>query len=386
MESLFGRRAGVITRSAWEFMQIVRVTVLLGFLPILLYRVWRIWRYPTSPPAVAATGFGLLVWIWMLAFTDRVWATMPPGMHAVSMGGWAIVTMAGCLRIFAIGINGEASPAQIRRGARISLVVTAGVLVAVALTACRSSVLVNADDLYTVTNALVGGGDSWAILAAVLSNAFAAVVLVQLAWVGWRHADRTPVGAGLGLLAAASAFEFVAIVSGGIWRPLSRGEGLMARPAGLWLQTFTGSVGAMLLIGGFLWPPVMLRIEAHRDLRRLAPIHDRLTGMFPRLRPSMKSQIMLSELVYEWATDVQDGLTLLAQRRHVPFETSVRAPIHMPDRIAAINDWLSGDSVPGFNTGWLQAPPGVSDNVWVFAIADAYRRGGRSRVSEGSAA
>ncbi|MBB4856221.1 hypothetical protein HNP40_003637 [Mycobacteroides chelonae] len=118
--------------------------------------------------------------------------------------------------------------------------VTAGVLVAVASTASRSSVLVTADHLYTVTNALVGGGDSWAILAAVLSNAFAAVVLVQLAWVGWRHADRTPVGAGLGLLAAASAFEFVAIVSGGIWRPLSRGEGLMARPAGLWPQTFSG--------------------------------------------------------------------------------------------------------------------------------------------------
>ncbi|MBB4856220.1 hypothetical protein HNP40_003636 [Mycobacteroides chelonae] len=100
----------------------------------------------------------------------------------------------------------------------------------------------------------------------------------------------------------------------------------------------------------------------------------------------MKSQIMLSELVYEWVTDAQDGLTLLAQRRHVPFYASVQVPIHMPDRIAAISDWLSGDSVPGFSTGWLQAPPGVSDNVWVFAIADAYRRGGRSRVSEGSAA
>ncbi|MBB4856222.1 hypothetical protein HNP40_003638 [Mycobacteroides chelonae] len=49
---------------------------------------------------MAATGFGLLVWIWMLAFTDRVWAAMPPGMHAVSMGGWAIMTMTGCLRIF----------------------------------------------------------------------------------------------------------------------------------------------------------------------------------------------------------------------------------------------------------------------------------------------
>ncbi len=147
----------------------------------------------------------------------------------------------------------------------------------------------------------------------------------------------------------------------------------MAAPGGLWLQTLTGSVGATLLILGFLWPPVMSRVQARRDLRRLAPVRDMLTGLFPGLRSSMQSQIMLSDLVFEWITDIQDGFTLLAQRRQVPFRTSAEIPARLADRVVAIEDWLAGKSVPGFSTEWLQVPHGMGDNAWVLAIADAYR-------------
>lgn len=362
-----------MTRSVWEFLQAVRIAILIGFLPVLLYRVWRLVRYPTSIPAIAATAFGVWVWFWMLLFTERVWAVMPPYVHAVSIGGWAPVWMAGCLQIFVIGISGDVSQLWIRRGLRATFVVTGLALIAVAAAVSRSRVLVTSADVLTVTNTLLDGGDRGAAIAAVVSSGFLAVVLVQLAWVGFRHADRTPVGTGLWLLATAAVLQLIAIVFGGIWRPLTGGGKWIGGDYGLLLQILPGCIGAVFMVVGFAWPPVTLRIQARRELRRLRPLHDAFIDMFPGLFPPAESQIRLSDLVFEWMAHIQDGLTLLSQRSETPMETSVPIPADQIDHALRVVNWIAGPSVPGFSCEWLRPPMGMSDQAWVLTIADAYR-------------
>lgn len=87
----------MITQSTWDLMQIVRVAMLVCFLPGLLYRIWRIVRYPTSVPAVAVTVFGVSVWIWFVVYTDWVWDALPASARAVSVAGWPAITIAACM-------------------------------------------------------------------------------------------------------------------------------------------------------------------------------------------------------------------------------------------------------------------------------------------------
>ncbi|MFV8308553.1 hypothetical protein [Mycobacteroides chelonae] len=358
-----------MTRSVWDSLHAVRIAVLIGFLPVVLYRIWRLVRYPTSIPAIAATAFGVWVWFWMLMFTEPVWAAMPPYVHAVTMGGWAPVWMACCLQIFVIGISGDASQGWIRRGLRATFFVTGLVLVVVAVAVSQSRVLVSSADMLTLTNTLLDGGDRGAAVAQVVSCGFLAIVLVQLAWVGFRHADRTPVGMGLGLLAAAALLQLTALVLTGIWRPMI-GIGGVYGPL---LQILPGCIGAVLMVVGFAWPPVMLRVQARQELRRLRPLHEALVNMFPGLFPPMESQIRLSDLVFEWVAHVQDGLTILSQRREVPVEGSMPLPADQPSQVLGVANWISGQSVSGFSCQWLHPPIGMSDQAWVLAIADAYR-------------
>ncbi len=362
-----------MTRSVWDSLQSVRIAILIGFLPVLMYRIWRLVRYPTSIPAIAVTAFGVWVWMWMLLFTEPVWAVMPPFVHAVGIGGWAPVWMAGCLQIFVIGISGDVSQVWIRRGLRATFVVTGLVLVVVAVAVSQSRVLVSSADILTLTNALLDGGDRGAAVAAVVSMGFLAVVLLQLVWVGFRHADRTPVGTGLGLLATAAVLQLVAIAFGGIWRPLTGGGKWIGGSYGPLLEILPGCVGAVFMIVGFAWPPVMLRVQARGELRRLRPLHDALIDMFPGLFPPAESQIRLSDLVFEWVAHIQDGFTILSQSRGIPVETSMPIPADQADRVSEVANWISGQTVSGFSGEWLHPPTGMSDQAWVLAIADAYR-------------
>ncbi|WP_286142208.1 MULTISPECIES: hypothetical protein [unclassified Mycobacterium] len=361
------------TRAAWELMQIVRVAVLICFLPVLLYRIRRIVRDPTSVPAVAVTAFGVSVWIWFVVYTDWVWAALPPGVRAVSVVGWPAITIAACLQVFVIGIRGDASQERIRRGLWVTV---AGAVIAltIVVVAVRHSELIGmAGDALTIANIVYSGADSGAAIAVAVSSAYMMLVVLQLAWVGSRNADRTPVGVGLGLLAAASMFQVVASFCGGIWRPLSHGEGFISGAVGVWLQTWPGCIAAVLIVAGFLWPPVMLRVQAQRELRRLRPLRDALGGMFPGLFPPVETRIRLSDLVFEWVTHIQDGLTLLAQRRRVPLVTNSLVPKGGSERTLGVANWLVDEAVPGFSCEWLRPPEGVSDGPWVLAIADAYR-------------
>ncbi|WP_234797602.1 hypothetical protein [Mycobacteroides chelonae] len=144
----------------------------------------------------------------------------------------------------------------------------------------------------------------------------------------------------------------------------------MGSTLGRWLQTWPGCIAAILMVAGFFWPPVMLRVQAYRVVKSLRPLHDALAGLFPGLFPPKQSRIRLSDLAFEWSTQIQDGLTLLAQRREVPPKTDHPMP---PDRINDVTNWLIGKSVPGFSAEWLRTPGGVSDEEWVLEIADAYR-------------
>lgn len=313
------------------------------------------------------------MWSWLVLLSDDLWAVLPAQVRAASLGGWIVTMVAACIQIFVLGISGTASPAQLRYGRRIILVVTAIVLVVVAVSTSHSQALLEAKDLHTATNALLDGVDRGVIVSSVVGNGYLAVALVQLIWAGFRHADLTPVGTGLGLLAVASSFQLITVVVGGIWRPLTGGNDLFLARYGLLLQSVGGSFGVTLLAVGFLWAPVMLRIQARRDERRLRPLRDEFVRLFPQLFPPMESRIRLSDTVFEWSTHIQDGLTLLAQRNRVPLESVAPVPRDGPDRARGVANWIVGRSISGFSSEWLRAPAGMSDEDWMLAIADAYR-------------
>ncbi|MFV8308552.1 hypothetical protein [Mycobacteroides chelonae] len=363
----------MITRSMWEVMQTVRVALLICFLPMVLYRIWRVIRYPTSIPAVAVTAFGASAWLWFLAFTDSVWAVLPQIVRAVSMGGWPAISIAACLQVFVVGISGDASPDRVRRGLRITFAMAALALVVVAVTVTNSSVLMTTYDALTISNIVYSGGDRASAIATIVTSGYVISVVLQMMWVGFRHADRTPVGVGLGLLATASVFQVVGSLCGGVWRPLAHGGGFIGSPVGLWFQTLPGCVAAILMVAGFLWAPVVSRVQAQRDMRRLRPLHNTLADMFRGLFPPAEHQIRLSEKVFEWCTHIQDGLTLLAQSRGVPLDSAAQVPEEETARALAVSNWILGQSVSGFSCQWLHPPIGVSDQAWVLAIADAYR-------------
>lgn len=363
----------MISPALWNVMAIARITFLLCFLPVLLYRIWRLWRYPASAPAVAATCFGMIMWFWLVILSDIWWSALPPTVRASSMGGCLVTTVAVCIQIFVLGISGSASPERARRGRRLILVVTAIVLVVVVVSANHSRVLLETTDLHELTNALLDGGDSGAIVSSVVGNGYLAVSLAQLIWIGFRHADLTPVGTGLGLLAVASSFEIVSVVVGGVLRPLTGGRDLISGRYGVVVQSVSGSVGVTLLALGFLWPPVVLRIEARQAERRLRSLHDMLADMFPGLFPPVESRIRLSDKIFDWSTHIQDGLTLWAQSCGVPLETDAPIPKRKSERAVVVANWLVGEPVPGFSSQWLHPPEAVGDEAWVLAIADAYR-------------
>ncbi|TDZ80489.1 hypothetical protein DE4585_00406 [Mycobacteroides salmoniphilum] len=373
----------MISPALWHAMDIGRIAFMLCFLPVLLYRIWRLWRYPASAPAVAITAFCLVMWFWLFMLSDFWWRTLPSAVRATSLGGLLVTILAACTQIFVLGISGSTSPERVRRGRRVILVVTAIVLAVVVVSANQSPVLLETKGLHELTNALLDGGDRWAIVSSVVGNGYLAVSLAQLIWTGLRHADRTPVGTGLGLLAVAASFEIVAVVVGGVVRPLTGGRDVISGRYGVLVQGVSGSVGVTLLALGFLWPPVVLRLRARRDEWRLRPLHDTLADMFPGLFPPLETRMRLSDKVFEWGTHVQDGLTLLAHSRGVPLDSGARVPKNRSERSFAVANWLVGQPIPGFSSEWLHAPEAVDDQAWVLAIADAYRRYQKDLSAEG---
>ncbi|MGL5440865.1 MAG: hypothetical protein ACRDDJ_00105, partial [[Mycobacterium] stephanolepidis] len=184
-----------------------------------------------------------------------LWSVLPVQIRAASMAGWFVTTVAACVQIFVLGISGSVSPARMRRAWRVVLGVTAVVLVVVAVAVQHSQALLATEDLKELTNALLDGADSGAVVASLVSNGYLTATLVQLIWAGYRHADSTPVGTGLGLLAVASSFEVVCVFVGGIWRPLTGGHDVISARYGMVLQSVSGGVGITLMAVGFLWPP-----------------------------------------------------------------------------------------------------------------------------------
>ncbi|MFD6197762.1 hypothetical protein ACFWE3_13760 [Mycobacteriaceae bacterium NPDC060252] len=313
-----------------------------------------------------------------MVFDDRVWSSLPPSARVISMAGWPAITIAACVQVFVVGIARDASSARIRRGLRNTSAVAVLALIVVTVLASQSRGAGGTDDFYVAVKIALTDGDSAAIAATVISNVYVLFVVVQMAWVGFRHADRTPVGVGLGLMAAASVVQVVASTCAGILLPLTRGKGFMGSTYGLWLQTWPGCISAVLMVAGFLWAPVMLRVQARRDTRRLKPLHSAFVGMFPGLFPPMEERIRLSDKVFEWSTNIQDGLTLLAQSRQIPLETDGKIAPDSEGRATGIANWLVGRTVPKFSSEWLRPPEDLSEEAWVLAIADAYRRRGEA--------
>ncbi|MBB4856219.1 hypothetical protein HNP40_003635 [Mycobacteroides chelonae] len=363
----------MITDSEWQGMQSVRIAALLCLVPVLLYRIWRVWRYPSSLPAKAVTGFGVLLWFWLLAFTDAVWSVLPTWLRAASAGGFGAVTLAACLQAFILGISRRATSVRIRRDMWVVAATATCVLVVVAIATAFSDKSLMLEDAYQFTNVLMEGSDTGLVVASVTSSTYVAVVLVQLIWIGARNANRTPTGIGLGVLSAGSAVELAVLVFVGIWAPLARGGLVTGNRVGPWLLTVPACGVTALVIVGFLYPPVSLYFRARRAVRTLRPLRDTLRARFPGLAPPIAPAARLPDLVFEWSTHIQDGLTLLAQTRGLPLSTDAEIPSDEAERADSVTDWLIGQEVPGFSAEWLHAPGGMDDETWVLAIADVYR-------------
>ncbi|GKT32030.1 hypothetical protein ADUPG1_006303, partial [Aduncisulcus paluster] len=170
-----------------------------------------------------------------------------------------------------------------------------------------------------------------------IANVYMAVVLVQMIWLGVRRADRSPAGWGLGLLATASAAVLVQVVHGGICNHI----GLVVAPQSVWLTAVPSAIGGVCLLAGLLMPPLMLYWQARRKL---------------------------SDLVDEWCSQIEDGLTLTAQLRDTPLE-GTKPPTALAFRADAVARWLIGDPNPALNCCWLNTPEETSGQDWVLAIA-----------------
>lgn len=130
-------------------------------------------------------GFRSIGLVLALIYSDWVWPSLPPVVHAVSVAGWPPITIAACLQVFVVGIAGDASPARIRRALRTASVMAVLALIAVTVLVTRSRLPMSSDDVYVLAEAVFTEGDPAAVTAVVISSAYVIFVAVQLAWHGF---------------------------------------------------------------------------------------------------------------------------------------------------------------------------------------------------------
>lgn len=349
----------------WGAALVINIVVLGGFLLLVAYRIWR-WRHIRSSPSVAATAFGSGVWsAWMLS--GWVWEMLPAGVKAMSVVGGPGVLMAASFHVLILDVRSHSARRVL---GRVKIGIAAASLVLIVMVAAIVAGNATSVDLdlfrFDFAPDPVNTGLT---VATVTANIYMAFVLVQLVRFGWRRVDKTPAGRGSALLAVSAASLLIPVLYGGIWRQLVH-QG--PDPHGLWMYIVPATIGAVGLLGAFMGPPLVLWIHAERNIAQLRMIRRKLVADFPNLQAPVAPGTNRTDLAYEWCSQIQDGLTLTAQRRHTPLWGD-EPPQVVAARAQAVARWLAGAEEPNLNCRWLRAPQTVRHQEWVLAIAAAYR-------------
>jgi hypothetical protein len=356
----------------WDHCQAVELVVLTLAAPAVLYRGWRWYTDRPSLPLAAGAIFAVSIWPWALCDVEPVWGRLPPQIQAFHAAGGIGVAASASAWVLAVEACGQ--PDRLARRKKIQRLVTAAAITLMAVAALTGSTVSTPGGGDFFTYLTEPRRDSLNLLAATLiGHIFAAGVLAHLALLTVWRADRTPAGRGLGLLGAAGTAVAITVVTRGVCAELFQWHGYPP-PAwcGLTVQTSAVTAGAVLAISALTWPPLALRYQAHRELRRLRPLRNALIGLFPGLAPPQPFGKRLTDLVPEWIGQIQDGLSLMAQYRGLPLEAAA-PPQDRARHIRAVVEWTQGQSPLGIGVSWLQAPPSSTNAEWIRVLADAFQ-------------
>ncbi|MBA0048546.1 hypothetical protein [Mycobacteroides sp. LB1] len=354
--------------AAWDqlppglgFLPVANAVILVGLLPVMAYRVWR-WRQHRSPAtamtAVAAGG----LWLWVLL--SWCWEFLPPVIQAMEICGGPGVIMVSVLQVFVVSLRRKIQSRQ------MWLVAAAGSSVLAVMAAAMMVGNATSLDLLSYRFDVAGHpNNAGLIVALVAANLYIAAVLVQVVWLGLRSADNTPTGWGVGLLAVGSASCLVSVAHDGIaMRSTAAGD-----PGFVWFKAVPAVVAVLCIVAGFTAPPLVLYLQARRKQRQLNPIRQHLIDALPNLDAPLAPGISHTDVVHEWCSQIQDGLTLTAQQRYTPLSGAV-PPTMLNERADAVAGWLAGIPEPNLNCQWLTTPEAVTGQAWMLAIAAAYQR------------
>lgn len=342
------------------FLPAANAIVLAGLLPVVVHRVRR-WRQLRSP-GTAVTAVGVCgLWLWVLL--SWFWELLPPVIQAMEICGAPGVFTVSVLQIFVVSLRHSIRPQH------LGFVAVAGstvlTVMAVSLVASDAASLDLRSYRFDVTSHPLNTGMTVALLAA---NLYVTLVLVQVIWLGVQGADNTPIGWGLGLLAAGSAACLIPVVHDGICMQSSA-----PGDAGfIWFKAVPTAIAVVCIVAGFAAPPLALYMQARRKLIQLNPIRQHLVSLLPGLDVPLAPGIGDTDVVYEWCSQIQDGLTLIAQQRQTPLEGQ-SPPTQPRCQADAVARWLTGIPEPNLTCQWLITPDGISGQEWTLAIAAAYR-------------
>ncbi|TDZ93519.1 hypothetical protein [Mycobacteroides salmoniphilum] len=346
-------------------MQILHFVVLVATFPLVIYRIWRLWLHPSIPGA-AITAFVISLWFWVLSDIEYIWAALPDTLQAFQLAAGTIIVPAASLHAFVLSLT-TARESFLRKGIRVitgSALLTLTVVLLISATATIPDGSPYA--IGTISN------QTPLIAATIITHAYAAAIFAHLILLGLRTADQSPAGKGMRFLTAASVFQLFPVIHGGIWTPLALHLAKPVPPSHyLLFQIAPGLAAPPLFLAAIIWPPWETRRNARRELQLLAPLHRALEAQFPDLGPPTPRGTRASERVYEWTAQIQDGLSLTAQHRNIPLDTT-QPPADDTEHAEAIINWLREESAPAISEAWLNPPPTMTGAQWVLALAKAH--------------
>ncbi|MEU9808965.1 hypothetical protein [Mycobacterium sp. NPDC050853] len=349
----------------WGFVPAANVAVLVCLTPLMVYRVWR-WWHRRSSPAAAATALTVAM-LWLQMALAWGWDMLPPVVKAVEISGGPGVMLLSVLQLIVMSLRGT-SRARFGRDAWTVAAAAACVLAVMTVVVVMGGA--TSVDLrpyrFNLSPELTNPGLA---AATVIANIYMAAILVQMVRLGVRRANNTPAGWGLGLLATAAAACLVSVVHGGILNH----TGVVVAPHSMWLTVVPSGVCAICVLAGLTTPPLMLYWQARRKLFLLNQIRQHLITVFPALDAPLAPGASRTDVVHEWCSQIQDGLTLTAQQYHTPLQGDEPSAV-LSERADAVARWLTGVVEPNLNCQWLTTPEAVTGQDWMLAVAAAYRR------------
>lgn len=342
-----------------ELLPVVNAVVLACLLPVLVYRAWRWWQRRSPATALGAVAVTVL-WLWVLL--SWWWELLPPLAQAMEITGGPGVIMDTVILGYVLTLRRSTRPLHLWLVAMAGLVVLA-VMVAAIVVGDATSL-----DLHSYRFSISPPTNTGLVVALLVANVYVAVVLTQMVWLGVRSADNTPTGWGIGLFAVGAAACLVPVVRDGIaMQGTAPGD-----PGYVWFKVAPTVVAVVCVVAGFTVPPVMMYAQAQRKLHRLKPIRDYLVSGFPSLDAPMAPGASRTDTVYEWYSQIHDGLTLTAQKRQTPLQ-GAGPPPGFAVHVTAVTEWVLGEQSPELNCSWLTSPEPVSSQDWLLALADRYR-------------